>query len=240
MGLKAWKAHEGIPQNICVSVGAKSYKRTRRTSSGRYTIQIQTDESDQDPLEAPEDREKKRRSRLQLASPKTKAILDKLGVETIEVLSTPLPDIKAGEVHPIATPVMEALSDGIYPNPPPSPQPDTAELARGNLRLRRRLDGLPDEPENCNTDPNLQMSAANTWKATEPEKVYPFQENARPSPNARKNDAKKSEVSNDSPDSNATKATAQSGETSPRDLNPSPHNQTSQQPSPPLSITPRS
>ena len=118
--------------------------------------ETETEDSDRDPLEAPEDREKKRRSRLKWASPKTKAILDQMGIETIEVPSTPLPDCKVGEGQPATTILTEAQPYNAYPPAEPLQELDMAEWERTHPRLFRLINGEPEEPEGCNTDSNFE------------------------------------------------------------------------------------
>jgi len=207
-----------------------------------YESDSETDESYRDPSETVEDREKKRRSRLKWASPRTKAILDKMGIETIggpkphssSFPPTPLPDSNAGEVQPIATPLMEAQPDDIYPHPPPSQQLNLVELAMTHPRLVKRLNGEQDETENRNATPGLHVLASNACEPSEAGKVHPFKQDAYIWTNMKKDDAKGTKDSNGSPKLNIA------GNMSHITTNSSPLTEALQQPSPPLSISPNS
>ncbi|MCJ1250604.1 hypothetical protein MMC30_007832 [Trapelia coarctata] len=271
-----------------------------------YDSDPDTDESDRDPMETSEDREKKRQSRLVWASPKTKVILDKMGIKTLggpdpNLPSFPpslLPDPTADAIQPAATHLTEAQPDTIHPHArlpplldhqeramshsrllkrlngePDEPkkcnteedqpvatllteiQPDSTylhaqtsplpllsyeEWARAFPRLRKRLNGEPDEPEKCNADPGLDVSASDTGKAMEPAKVLPFEQGACPHTDARKDAAKGFEDSNGIPVPDVATSVTKSEEMSQNDTTLSPRIQTSQLQSPPLSITPGS
>jgi len=234
-----------------------------------YESSSETDESDRDPMETSEDREKKRRSRLQWASPKTKAILDKMGIETIggpnpypsSFPPTPLPDPIIDVVQPVSTLLTEVQSDNTYPPTQPSQELDHAESALTHPRLAKRINGDIDVSESCNAE---EGPLGTTLTEAQPDNIYPHAqpsqeiehaEWARIHPRLLKrmngdidepktcntdSDLRGWEDSNVKPGPDLAMAISKLEEMSQNDTNSSPRTQTSQLQSPPLSITPES